>query len=426
MLGSNLNMTTSITRHLRNKVFLVFGGFTFVLSLTYSAISIMVAYAVEDAVLDAIVEEEAEFIESTYRESGQIAMPRVDYMRVYSDLEQAPAPVRETLQAQPNRKEVFTNDEKHFHVRYLDIGEHGKQLLVAEVTTLLIVSNLSIEILFLLFLVLLLGMILSVWLAYRIARYTTQPVQSLAAQVVQQEDAEGPVVLPGTQSGDELAYLASTIEHSMNHLKHALKRESDFTRDVSHELRTPLTVIKNMCALAEQRDLNDRDRQQLTQATGQIERTLETLLALARAKSLQVETLGLRALIEESCLEIDQKLGLDEFRLDITIADDFKIRANPHLLTLLFNNLIENAARHASKPSLDIHLEERELVFKNPSSGSISDRVFEPNEKRPDSTGLGHGLYLVNRIADTLGWQCQASIEEGYYQLRLQLPVPAE
>ena len=421
-------MTTTITRHpitrhLRTRVFLLFGGFTLVLSLAYSGISIMVAYAVEDSVLDAVVEQESAYIEDSYSESGELVEPRVNYMQVYADLEAAPRIIRDTLVKNPRAREVFTDDDRHYHVKYLALERAAPALLVAEVTPLLIVSNLSFEIILLLMLILLAGLITAVWMAYRIAGYTTQPVQELAATVSGNEQTDEPVALPGTDSGDELAYLASTIEQSLNHLKLALKRESDFTRDVSHELRTPLTVIKNVLALAEQRPVSTQDRQQLEQASRQIERTVETLLTLAREESLDLERLAIRSLIEDCFLAIHQEPGGNEFKLDLDVPGDLKLDANRQLLNLLFNNLLENAIQHASEPGLRIFLQGDALVLENPMQGELVDNIFKQDKKGLSSRGLGHGLYLVERIVDTLGWRCHASLEQGQYQFHLHLPI---
>ena len=404
-------------------MFLIFGSFTVVLSLAYSGISIMVAYAVEDSVLDAVIETESAFIEGIYSDTGELAEPRVNYMKLYPELEMAPRVIRDTLQKNPQAREVFTDDDRHYHVKYLALENTAPALLVAEVTPLLIVSNLSFEIILLLLLILLTGMLIAVWLAYRIAGYTTQPVQVLAEKVLENETTIGPVVLPGTSGGDELAYLASTIERSLNHLKIALKRESDFTRDVSHELRTPLTVIKNVLALAEQRPVSEQDRLQLDNATRQIEKIVETLLTLAREESLELKTLRVRPLIEESFLAIEQNPETDEFQLDLDVPDSFELKANPQLLSLLFNNLTENAIQHASDTSLRIFLRDEELIFENPMQGELAHNIFQQHEKSPGSSGFGHGLYLVERIVDTLGWQCHAQLEQGQYQFHLQLPA---
>ena len=209
----------------------------------------------------------------------------------------------------------------------------------------------------------------------------------------------------------------------LNHLKLALKRESDFTRDLSHELRTPLTVIKNVLALAEQRPESTQDRQQLEQASRQIERTVETLLTLAREESLDMERLAIRSLIEDCFLAIHQEPGGNEFKLDLDVPGDLKLDANRQLLNLLFNNLLENAIQHASEPGLRIFLQGDALVLENPMQGELVDNIFKQDKKGLSSRGLGHGLYLVERIVDTLGWRCHASLEQGQYQFHLHLPI---
>ncbi|MBT7952697.1 MAG: HAMP domain-containing histidine kinase [Gammaproteobacteria bacterium] len=415
-----------INNSIERKVFLIFGSFALMLSLLYSVVCILVAYVVEDTVLERVVALEAGYLERSYQVTGDITTPRVDYMSIYTRADEAPEAVVLALANRPTTREVFTDSGVHYHIQYLQINSPERPLLVAEVTPLLVVTNVPNDILFLLAAVLILGLVLSICLAYLVARRTTKPVQTLAGEVMAQQVQNDPLSLSSAQSHDEIGYLALTIQNSFNKLKSALKRESEFTRDVSHELRTPLTVMKNTLALGQQRPWTDEDLDQLNASVIKMDQTVSTLLTLARAESLQAETLLLRPLLENTILGIHHKLDAGNFEINLEIPDHFQISANPQLMNLLIRNLIENAIEHASQPVLTIRLENHQLIFANPADKSVSQNVVQPNIKGSNSEGIGQGLYLVSRIIESLNWSFKIESENESFSFSIRLSNPGK
>ncbi|MEP2538929.1 MAG: HAMP domain-containing sensor histidine kinase, partial [Kangiellaceae bacterium] len=205
---------------------------------------------------------------------------------------------------------------------------------------------------------------------------------------------------------------------ALSDLNASLQRESDFNRDVSHELRTPLTVINNTLALSKQRGLNPIDQQQLCDSADKITRIVKTLLALARSETLPLETLNLRAIIEDSVLLFEQQLSANEFEVHLNIPEQVAIEGNPELILLLSNNLIENALSYATDKLLTITLSGTQLSFANKGFTSLianAEAIVQPNIKQQDSSGIGQGLYLVNRIANRLRWKMSINTEGNNY-----------
>ena len=392
-------------RSISRRVFLTFGSFTLLLSLLYSAVSIIVAYAVEDAVLERILDQEVHHLEQAFRENGELLAPRVDYIKTYTALAQAPGEIRKVLEDSPHRREIFTNSGTHYHVQYLDLDDETRPLLVAEVTPLLVVSNVSENILVILIITLLVGLLISVGLAYRITLRTTRPVQDLAAELKNIADKTEAPLLSHIDADQELHYLAQTMEQSLSQLKSAIQRETDFNRDVSHELRTPLTVIKNTLALGKQRSLTTEDFRELDDSVSKLDQIVITLLALARSESVSLESFRLRPVMEECILELHTLMEELGFSVDLQLDDAFIVSGNQQLLRLLISNLLTNAMQHASKAHLDVFLENNELHFENDFSEMPEKELTEAGVRATGSPGLGQGLYLVSRIVDALDWE---------------------
>ncbi len=409
-----------ISLSIQRRVFIIFGGFTLLLTLVYSATNVLIAYVVEDEVLEKVLAYEAQVIERTFQREGRIIQPRVDYMTLYLEPEKAPAEIAKAYENNTLTSEVFTEDKVHYHIQFLYFDENNSAILVAEVTPFLTVSNASDEILILFFTVSIIALFLSIWFAYQIASKTTKPISTLANEVMLQQYEKEPMTFSANKTSDEIGYLAHTIEVAINDLKMLAKRESDFNRDVSHELRTPLTVLNNTLSLAEKRSLSKAEVTELQKSAAQMNYIVTTLLALARSESIAGETISLRSLLEDCILSLHTKLARKKLNINLDVSDVFKLKVNKQLMTLLISNLIENAIQYTSGVNILIRLHDQQLFIENEIVATISqekmDRLTEKNVKQIDSIGFGQGLYLVKRIIERLGWHFKIASNNTHFQ----------
>lgn len=402
---------------LRRRVFAAFGAFTLLLCLVYTGICALAAYVIEDQVLDNLLADEAGYIEQQYRTSGKMPQPRLPYIRLYSDSNPPPADIRAALPDGTSRAEWFGDDERHFHLRRLNLGEGTAAILAAEVGRLLTVSRQSGGLLWLIFAALLATSALALWTAYRISSRTIGPVIALAEEVKRRQRDKVPLSLAATGAKDEIGYLARTLETALNQLALALQRESNFTRDASHELRTAITIAKNTLALSLRRDLSQREKKELHSAVEEMENTVSALLALARAESIEREPLELRSLLEERILAQYPRVAEMQFRVHLDLEDKYRTLGNPHLAALLIDNLLNNAIRHASRPELRIYADKDTLVFENPVAETFdAETSFLPGQKGEQSDGLGQGLFLVRRILTALNWDFSVDCTGGLFR----------
>jgi signal transduction histidine kinase len=104
-----------------------------------------------------------------------------------------------------------------------------------------------------------------------------------------------------------------------------------------------------------------------------------------------------RALIEDRPVEI--KLTLDH---------DLMLPVEKILATVVVDNLVDNAIRHAESGQVCVCLEDRRLVVSDTGKGIAEadlDRIFNRHYKGDGSDGAGIGLSLVKRICDLRGWR---------------------
>ncbi len=414
-----------IKRSIERKVFISLGGLTLLVALSFSLVSLLAAFSIEDSILEKILAHEANVLLESYQQGNLQPTARLEYMTFYADLSAAPKDIVEAKLKNPQTTEVFSDANHHYHI--VDLKTQGQQIgwLVADVTNFLSVSSHSSNLLPIAITLLTLAIMFSIWLAYRIALRTTKPISHLARELEKQSNQNSQLDISQFKTGDEIEYLASTIDSTLRALNASLKRESDFNRDVSHELRTPLTVINNTLTLSQQRELQQSDLKKLTNSANKITRIVKTLLALARSETLPLKHVNLRGVLEDSVLLYEQKLAEKTFEVHVKVAEQVTVLGNPELMMLLFNNLIENALNYASENSLEIVLENKQLSFTNRATSQFvvsSEAMTQPNIRQPDSAGIGQGLYLVSRIATRLGWKITLLNKAGLYKVNFELP----
>jgi signal transduction histidine kinase len=411
-----VRFNTSIKRQL----FVALASFTLFLCVSYTGVAVLIAYVTEDAVLESILSYEAKSLQDHYAKTGMWLQPRADYMKLTPSFAQLAEPLKTKVQAanqrNDTRTEVFTNLRKHFHVIRLTDNPQGAYL-VAEVSPFLVVNNLSKNLADFMLVVALLMTGGALLLAYRLARHIAAPLLQLNEEIRSSEKGQDAPTFAASDRADEIGYLAKTLAHSLQSLQEAIKRESLFTRDISHELRTPVTIIKNLLHRDAKAALTQEDRQLLTSSMTEIDQTLEILLALARAENLALQETDLIAHLEHAILNLEKTAQAHQlhFTLDFDEAVFDKkttVMANPHLLTLLFNNLLNNALIHGGDQVLiRINIDTESIVIGN----SITSPVLT------HTSGFTHGKNLLTRIAQALDWQIDFQHSATYFEVGIKL-----
>ncbi|WP_417681945.1 sensor histidine kinase [Pseudidiomarina aquimaris] len=418
-MNSKVDVTgksTSINRTLQTAVV----SFALILAVCLVGLLIAYAYVVEDNVFNRLVNSEATYLEQVYAEQDRITQPRFPFMTVYASWQELPASVYALRERSPERVEFPTATGGTLHVQTLQLGGN-EWILVADVTGFEVSRD------YLPRLVPWIGLIFAIvlgaaWLlSFYLGRSITQPLTRLSNSFKQSSDTAAPIELPQHLPPNEIGYLADVVKSSVDKLQAALQREADFTRDISHELRTPTTVLKFLVERVDDaKGLTVQQGKQLREMVSRIEETTTVLLALAREESVQTESLGLLAELE-NCVVSHRKLSdLDDFELHINVPSSYRIQANQNLLQLMLTNLINNAIAHASQPSLRIELQGGVLSFTNPLAERAPAGLEASSVRGSASQGLGQGLHLVKRICQLNQWQLDIYAEPPRFILAIR------
>mgnify|MGYP006179532787 FL=1 len=393
--------------------------FSLFLALLFMLLMLSYAWVVEDNVFNRLVTSEAQYITQQYQLSGEIAVPRQSFMTLYPGWHALSEQVQLLHQYSPERVEFPADNGGTLHLQSVTLGS-TEWVLAADVSAFEVTRDYLPKLLpyltFALLLVLALAYLLSRYLAGKI----TQPLQYIT-QRVQQHNSGTALQLNSKLPNNEIGYLAQTIQRYINQLQTALARETDFTRDISHELRTPATVLKMVLnRLEPAAPLDDASLVKLKQAAQQMEQTIHALLALAREESMQHPALCLLEEIECCLVNNPGLMRQRDLQLQLQVAADYRINANKNLLHILLNNIIDNALTHGSASQIEISLAGNTLTIANPMTADCPTDLLIPGVKSDNSSGIGQGLHIVNRICQRNQWQLTSRQQANWFYLSIE------
>ena len=196
---------------------------------------------------------------------------------------------------------------------------------------------------------------------------------------------------------------------------------TDFIANVSHELKTPLAVIGNYATMLQQPGISDKDRIEYAKAISQSSRRLAALitniLKLNKLENQQIfpqpQEFDLGEQLCECLLTFEDAWEKKNLEIETDIQDDVRIKSDPELLCLVWNNLISNAVKFTSEGGtigLSLIADEKAVVVSVSDTGcgisaETGKHIFEKfyqGDTSHATQGNGLGLALVKRVVDIL------------------------
>lgn len=395
-------------RGIRAQLFFGFGGLVLVISLFYSRLIFLFVDVTQDLVGSLVVNKELE----NYTTNS----PHVERLSAF--LGQPVTVVDDASISAMSSMEPSVHDESLYRVSFEQSAGYAAQIPATDGSLWLLVNIDLVTPLSSFFPVfgVFLGsisaaiIILSVLSTWFIASKLSMPIRNLTDAVAQQERDQDCVMTEASRR-DEIGQLATAFEDTYGELQQAWRREHDFASDVSHELRTPVALIKNTLELNNSDKLSKEDRQLLEQSSTTLQSTIEVLLALARKENLVFDRIRLLPILERVALSVHHAHPEQAFELDINIDSETLVSGNSNLTSLLCQNLINNGFYHGNGRQMKVYQERNKIVFENPVGG----------QKSTAYQGLGHGQYLVTRMANVMGWKIWIEHNKSHYRVTVWL-----
>ena len=242
-----------------------------------------------------------------------------------------------------------------------------------------------------------------------IAYRSLQPLQSLA-NVIAARDPQSIKPIKLSKTPLELKPVIDELNHLLDRVQKAFKREQQFIDAAAHEIRTPIAALQvHIENAANAKNDGDRD-QSLSEALNGLRRTTrltEQLLTMSRVSGAtdkeQLQTLSLDGICKEVVKNTKPLITQREQTIELHISDDCLIHGEQHKIERVIQNLIDNASQYGEAQGLiSVSLEKVadtiRLIVSNdgdtiPQSEKI--KVFDPYYRILGSKSFGSGLGLA-------------------------------
>lgn len=401
---------------LRRRLTAAFALVALCTALLFSGFAVVFMYALEDEVFANMLEQESAHQQSSWQASGSLAAPLRPYVSLHRDSASLPGDLR----GQPgvaHGGEFFGDAGRHYHVRQLALPGAEPVLMVAEVSSELMVRPRLPRVLGFLGALLLAMLLLTLALGYWLARRATRPLEALAQMVGSAAPDQLPKGFAASYPANEIGALARALDDALARVAAFVEREQHFTRDASHELRTPLAVIEGAAFLLAEQPMPPQAAQQLQRirsAATQMAQTVETLLALARedqapnAPADAAPPVALLPLAESIVVQLAHLLEGKAVEVDVTIAPQATLQVPQAALRIVLANIVRNAFEHTQAGCVRIGFADGRLSVSDQGPGidpAIQSRLFEAGVKGGASSGHGLGLSIARRLAQRIGLQ---------------------
>lgn len=222
----------------------------------------------------------------------------------------------------------------------------------------------------------------------------------------------------GTEGFNEIAKAVNAMAAELSGTE---TLRTDFIANVSHELKTPLAVMGNYATMLQRPGLTEEEKNEyaksISEAARRLAQLITNILKLNKLENQQIFPLHQEFdLSEQLCLSL---LGYEDsweaknLEIETDIADNVKIKSDPELLSLVWNNLISNAVKFTPEGgSIGVILKAEEGVVTvtvrdtgcgmKPETGKHIFEKFYQGDTSHGAQGNGLGLALVKRIMDIL------------------------
>ena len=196
---------------------------------------------------------------------------------------------------------------------------------------------------------------------------------------------------------------------------------TDFIANVSHELKTPLAVMGNYATMLQNPGISEEDRIEYAKAISHSSRRLAALitniLKLNKLENQQIfpqpREFDLGEQLCESLLVFEDAWEKKNLEIETDIAEGVRIKSDPELLSLVWNNLISNAVKFTSEGGtigVSLKADGNHVTVSvrdtgcgiDPETGKHIFEKFYQGDTSHATQGNGLGLALVKRVVDIL------------------------
>jgi len=260
-----------------------------------------------------------------------------------------------------------------------------------------------------------------------------RPVKQItaAAKKIMQGDFSARVPPIHGAGTDGFNQIGSAINKMAQELSGTETLRTDFIANVSHELKTPLAVMGNYATMLQRPGITEEERCEYAKAISEAARKLAQLITnILKLNKLENQQIFPQPkefdLGEQLCgclLVFEDAWEGKHLEIETDIEDDVRIKSDPELLCLVWNNLISNAVKFTPEGgtiSLSLKTQGSSVIVQVRDTGcgmkpEVGPHIFEKfyqGDTSHATQGNGLGLALVKRVVDILN--AEISVQSVY------------
>ena len=312
--------------------------------------------------------------------------------------------------------------------------------------------------------------IMGIFLTWVFARYLTRPLIQITKAVTQFTSGQTPKNIP-VQRKDEIGILARSFNKMSGQIsaqiaaltaakqeaEQANQAKDDFLSMMSHEIRTPMNAVVGMARLLQE---NDPEKRQLPIintlqfSADHLMSLINDILDYSKIKSGKItfekRIIVLPDLLEKILVSHQPKAKEKKLDLHLQIEKDVpdKVLGDPHRLSQMLNNLLNNAIKFTEAGHVMLQVTEKkatndlvslEFIIEDTGIGipeKEQERIFEKfTQAGSDTTrkygGTGLGLAITKNLVELQGGSIQVESQPGkgsrfMVTLHFEQPAPGE
>ena len=271
------------------------------------------------------------------------------------------------------------------------------------------------------------GVLVALWLGWRLAR----PAERLRHDVLERARAAVPNATIELDRDDEFGDLARAFNSLLGALAERGRQNEAFLADLAHELKNPVAAVRSAAESLAATGARDPERAErlsgvMLRSCNRLDQLVTEFLELARAEAglpdESRESFDLRELcdgVASSARDDDRYVGV---RIEVTGATTVPVRAAARRMEMVVRNLLDNAVSFAGDGGwVRVELSEQpghpvlSVVDSGPGIAEEDlPRVFDRfYTTRGERQGTGLGLALVRAIVEAHGGWVMAESPEG-------------
>lgn len=253
-----------------------------------------------------------------------------------------------------------------------------------------------------LFVIFLIGAVLTSWLSYYLTNKLVTPLSKLQRQLKKIEKRQFDDIERVRATG-EIKEVEQSVYEMANELQHYMKTQQIFFQNASHELKTPLMTIQGYAEGIKDGIFEGADKEKglemMVDEVKRLKAIINEMILLAKLeteKAYKPEVISGKDFINSVVDRVIPLLNEKNISLKQKVDDDMRLFADEEKLLRALSNIVVNGIRHAeSKVFIHAYIEQKKKIITIEDDGpgvkeELIPHIFHRFVKGHDGeTGLG-------------------------------------